>query len=54
MTNEELIEEILIKSHSLGIRNEVLERASEIMSSEPKYKTNRVDAIERAFLELKK
>ena len=33
MTNDELIEEILWKSHQLGVYNEVMERACKYMES---------------------
>lgn len=46
-TNEEQIEEILIESHSYGIRLEVMEEARAIMGSDPKLR--KVDAYERAF-----
>ena len=43
-TNEEQIEEILIESHSYGIRLEVMEEARAIMGSDPKLR--KVDAYE--------
>ena len=47
MTSEEQIEEILIESHSYGVRSEVIEQASKIMGSNPKL--SKVDVYEQAF-----
>jgi hypothetical protein len=49
MTNEEIIEEILIDAHSYGLRIEVIETAKRILEEDPKkYK---VVAYEEAFRE---
>jgi hypothetical protein len=47
MTESEEIEEILMESHSYGLRVEVMEEASKIMGSNPKMR--RVDAYQEAF-----
>lgn len=47
MTEEREIEEILLESHSYGLRVEVMEEASKIMGSNPKMR--KVDAYSRAF-----
>lgn len=49
MTEEREIEEILMESHSFGLRNEVMKTASEIMGNNPKIR--RVDAYHQAFNE---
>jgi hypothetical protein len=52
MTNEEFTEEVLFKSHSLGIRREVYELASQL-----KKKNNTLDfnaSIQEAFYLLTK
>lgn len=51
MTAEKEIEEILHESHSVGLRSEVISRASEIMgSTTPRVRI--VDAYQTAFEEL--
>ena len=47
MTESEEIEEILLESHSYGLRIEVMEEASKIMGSNPRMR--RVDAYQEAF-----
>jgi predicted nucleic acid-binding Zn finger protein len=47
MTEEREIEEILMESHSYGLRVEVMDEASKIMGSVPKIR--RVDAYHKAF-----
>ena len=47
MTEEREIEEILMESHSYGLRVEVMDEASKIMGSIPKIR--RVDAYHKAF-----
>jgi predicted nucleic acid-binding Zn finger protein len=47
MTEEQEIEEILMESHSYGLRVEVIEAASKIMGSTPKIR--RIDAYHKAF-----
>tara|TARA_R110000822_G_scaffold57244_1_gene144097 strand:+ start:57 stop:218 length:162 start_codon:yes stop_codon:yes gene_type:complete len=47
MTEEQEIEEILMESHSYGLRVEVMEAASKIMGSTPKIR--RIDAYHKAF-----
>lgn len=47
MTESEEIEEILIESHSYGLRTEVMEEASKIMGSNPRMR--KVDAYQEAF-----
>ena len=49
MSEEKDIEEILIESHSYGLRTEVMETASKIMGSNPKIR--RIDAYQQAFNE---
>ena len=49
MTESAQIEEILIESHSYGLRTEVMETASKIMGSNPKIR--RIDAYQQAFNE---
>jgi hypothetical protein len=49
MTEEREIEEILMESHSFGLRNEVMKTASEIMGNNPKIR--RVDVYHQAFKE---
>ena len=46
-SNEEHIEEILIESHSYGIRELVMEEAQNIMGTYPKM--DRGDAYQQAF-----
>ena len=50
MTQEEEIEEILMESHSYGLRVEVMEEASKIMGSNPRMR--KVEAYEQAFKEV--
>ena len=52
MTNSDIIEEILFKSHSLHIQNEVMGYAETIMNEHPKMA--KVDAYQKAFYELSK
>jgi len=47
MTQEEQIEEILMESHSFGLRIEVLNEARKIMGSNPRM--GKVEAYEKAF-----
>lgn len=47
MTQEEQIEEILMESHSFGLRIEVMDAAKEIMGSNPSMR--KVEAYEEAF-----
>lgn len=47
MTNEEIIEEILVKSHELGVRNKVLNISKKISKMNPKM--DRVYIFEAAF-----
>jgi hypothetical protein len=47
MTNEELIEEILIKAHDKGIRKQVLEQSIRLMDIDPKLTFH--DAVSRAY-----
>ena len=51
-SNEQHIEEILIESHSYGIRELVMEEAKNIMGTHPKM--NRVDAYQQAFTVVRK
>lgn len=47
MTNEELIEEFLIKAHNLGIRSEVINGAVSLMDIDKKLSF--CDAIEKSY-----
>ena len=47
MTNEEFIEEILIKAHEKGIRKQVLEQSMKLMDIDSKLSFH--DAISRAY-----
>jgi hypothetical protein len=47
MTESQEIEEILMESHSYGLRVEVMEAASKIMRSTPTIR--KVDAYHKAF-----
>jgi hypothetical protein len=49
MTNEEIIEEILIEAHEYGMRIEVLETARKILDNNPNM--DKVIAYEEAFSE---
>lgn len=49
MTNEEIIEEILIEAHKYGLRIEVLETARQILDENPKM--DKVRAYEEAYSE---
>lgn len=51
MTEEKMIEEILYESHSVGLRSEVMSRASDIMGSTDS-RIRRVDAYQQAYNEL--
>jgi hypothetical protein len=50
MTNEEIIEEILIEAHSYGIREQVLKLANSLLMLNPKM--HRCTAYEEAFQQL--
>tara|TARA_B100001778_G_scaffold72517_1_gene57820 strand:+ start:524 stop:706 length:183 start_codon:yes stop_codon:yes gene_type:complete len=55
MTEEKQIEEILYESHSVGMRQEVMNRAHDIMGSknfQSDYTNRRVDAYQQAYDEL--
>lgn len=52
MTNEEIVEEILYEANEVGVMKEVINKASKIMSENPKIE--RVVAYEQAFNELVK
>ena len=47
MTNEEIIEELLIEANELGIRKDVLELSKKILETNPKI--DRVSSVELAF-----
>ena len=49
MTNEEIIEEILIDAHSYGLRIQVIETAKQILDKDPR--KDKVVAYEEAFNE---
>lgn len=49
MTNEEIIEEILIDAHTHGLRVEVLETAKKILDKNPR--KDKITAYEEAFSE---
>jgi hypothetical protein len=49
MSNEELIEEILVSSYKLGIDKDVFELSKKYEKNLP-----RVDAFQKAFYEIKK
>ena len=49
MTNEEIIEEILIDAHTYGLRVEVLETAKKILEENPR--KDKVTAYEEAYNE---
>jgi|LakMenE01Jun11ns_1017448.scaffolds.fasta_scaffold9449234_3 hypothetical protein len=49
MTNEEIIEEILIDAHSYGLRVQVIETAKQILDEDPR--KDKVVAYEEAFNE---
>ena len=51
MTEEKEIEEILYESHSVGMRDEVMKRATAIYKSED-FKERRVDAYNIAYIEV--
>jgi len=51
MTEEKMIEEILYESHSVGMREEVMELAHNIMGTED-FKDRRVDAYQQAYIKL--
>lgn len=50
MTNSEIVEEILIKSHSLGIKDEVYSLSTELREINPKLDFN--DSIQLAFYQI--
>jgi len=52
MTNEQITEEILIKSHSLGIKDEVWELASELKKQDRTL--DMYGSIQQAFEQLTK
>jgi hypothetical protein len=52
MTNEQLTEEVLIKSHSLGIKDEVWELARELKEQDRTLDMH--GSIQQAFQELTK
>jgi|TARA_R110000796_G_scaffold56532_7_gene131004 hypothetical protein len=52
MTNSDILEEILFKSHSLHIQKEVMGYAETIMHEHPRMA--KVDAYQKAFYELSK
>ena len=52
MSNEEIIEEILMEAHSYGVRKEVIKKAKAIMQENPNM--DRVDAYEIALEECTK
>lgn len=47
MTNEELVQEILLDASAIGLLDEVRETAREIMEHDPKI--DRVSAYQKAF-----
>lgn len=49
MTNEEILEEILMEAHAYGVRKEVIKRAKALMEENPYMP--RVDAYEIALEE---
>lgn len=49
MTNEEIVQEILLDAHALGLIDEIRETAKKIMDENPKIE--RVDAYQMAFQE---
>lgn len=49
MTNEEIIDEILIDAHSYGLRVQVIETAKQILDEDPR--KDKVVAYEEAFNE---
>ena len=51
MTNEDQIEEILIKAEEHGIRSQVIELSLEMRINDPSM--NRIDSIEQAYKSLK-
>jgi hypothetical protein len=50
ITNEEIIEEILIEANSYGLRQEVLDWAKSLMDADPRM--DKVDAYQLAYHEL--
>ena len=50
MTNSDIVEEILIKSHSLHIESEVMGYAETLMINDPKI--DKATAYDRAFNEI--
>jgi len=52
MSNEEIIEEILMEAHGYGVRKEVIKKAKELMQEDPKM--SKVDAYEIALEECTK
>ena len=52
MSNEEIVEEILIEAHAYGVRNEVINKARILMDETPNI--SKVDAYEIAFKECTK
>lgn len=52
MSNEEIIEEILMEAHAYGVRKEVIKKAKALMQEDPKM--DKVDAYEIALEECTK
>jgi len=52
MTNEEFTEEVLFKSHSLGIKNQVFKLASKLKEENSKLDFH--NSIQQAFYQLTK
>ncbi len=52
MSNEEIIEEILMEAHAYGVRKEVIKKAKALMQEDPKL--DKVDAYEIALEECRK
>lgn len=52
MTNEEFSEELLYKSHSLGIKDELWDIVAQLRKENPQYTLH--EAIERAYYQLTK
>lgn len=52
MSNEEIIEEILMEAHGYSVRKEVIKKAKELMQEDPNM--SKVDAYEIALEECTK
>ena len=50
MTEEKQIEEILYESHSVNMKREVMDKALEIMGTDPQIR--RIDAYQQAYTDL--